>query len=97
MHSLRALLTAGGGDEGVTPSVLREMYNIGAASGKAAGNKQAAMGFLQQYVLPSDTQARGRARAQRRLQLRRCVACLFVCLYLFDCVLVSSLVRSSVS
>ncbi len=41
---------------GIVPSTLRAMYDIGDVQGKMDNNKQAAMGFLQQYISPADVE-----------------------------------------
>jgi Pro-kumamolisin, activation domain len=42
------------GPLGIAPDGLRNLYNVGNARGSSPNNKQAALGFLQQYVVPSD-------------------------------------------
>lgn len=42
---------------GVTPTFLRKLYNVGDATGKAAGNRQGVAQFLGQYYSPSDLQS----------------------------------------
>ena len=41
---------------GIVPAVLRAMYNIGNVQSTNANNRQAAMGFDQQYIKPSDVE-----------------------------------------
>ncbi len=41
---------------GIDPTGLRALYGIGSVEGKAPNNKLAALGFLQQYVSPTDVQ-----------------------------------------
>lgn len=44
-------------DAAVTPAMLRQLYNVGAAEGRSPDNLQAVAQFLEQYYSPSDLAA----------------------------------------